>query len=56
MEKNDFAKFEYHIGMEYEKEYIESTVIINDTAMVTYSYDSTRAEQLINTLNELSEE
>ena len=56
MEKNDFKKFEHYLGMAYDREYIESNIIINNTVMATYSYDSTRAEALINTLNELSEE
>jgi hypothetical protein len=56
MDRDNFDWFECLIGMESERDNIESIITINKSIMVTYSYDSTRAEQLINTLNELSEE
>ena len=55
MEEYDFKNFEYYLGMEYEKQYIESKIVIDDIVIVTYSYDSNRTKDLIDMLNEIEE-
>ena len=56
MSEDSFKDFEYYIGMEYEKEYIESKVVANEIVMVIYSYDSSRTKELIEDLRKLEEE
>ena len=55
MSPESFKRFEYYLGMEYDKEYIQSKIEINGQIIVTYEYDSERADDLFAELRELEE-
>ena len=56
MSSESFKRFEYYLGFEYEKEYIQSKVEINGQIIVTYEYDSEKADDLFVELRELEED
>ena len=56
MSESNFKKFEYFLGMEYEKDNIEIKVVLNGNVLIIYSDDSNRAKELFNLLKENEEE
>ena len=51
MSEENFKSFEYYLGMEYEKENIETKINSNGNILVIYSYDSERAGEIVESLS-----
>jgi len=47
MPKNDFSKFEYYCGMEYEKDEIEFKFESSDGVLVVYGSGCERASEIV---------
>lgn len=56
MSENNFKNFEYYLGMEYEKDYIDTKININGNVLVIYDYDSDRTKELFELLEKNEEE
>lgn len=56
MSESMFKKFEYYLGMEYEKKDIVIKINLEGNVLVSYDYDSERAEELFELLKENEEE